>query len=219
MILKAIAWDIDGTLADSEPLHEDVTETVCRRWGADISDLPKDYFRGVHMGDVWLALKDRFPPDLKEEVWRDAIIDAYIAGSGSLRPIHGAVDTVKAFAARGIRQACVSNSGRRIVDANLRALGIASYLEFSISLDDVGKGKPDPEPYATACRKFDLLPVEVLAVEDSVAGYSSARTAGLMTAFYAPLADGIPSADHNLADLAMIVDIVDDVNAPATSAL
>lgn len=219
MILKAIAWDIDGTLADSEPLHEEVLAAVCRRWGADLSDLPPDHFRGVHMLDVWLALKDRMPADLREEVWQDAIIDAYVADSASLRPMHGAVETVKALAAMGIRQGCVSNSGRRVVDANLKALDIDRYLDFSISLDDVTRGKPHPEPYTMACRKFGLLPVEVLAVEDSLAGFTSANAAGLMTAFYAPAAGETARADHNVADLPMIIDIVNEVNAPATPAL
>ena len=86
-----------------------------------------------------------------------------------LKPTPGALEAVRALAALGVAQACVSNSGRAIVDANLDALGIRPTMAFSISLDDVSAGKPDPEPYREAARRF-ALPGGVAAVEDSGAG-------------------------------------------------
>ncbi|GLS23145.1 haloacid dehalogenase [Labrys miyagiensis] len=215
MSVKAVAWDIDGTLADSEPLHEKVLFEVCQHFGADISDLPPDHFRGVHMGDVWAELKGRFSPDTSEEAWQEAIIDTYVEKRAGIRVMDGALETVKALAAAGIRQGCVSNSSRRIVDANVEALGIAGYLDFSISLDDVERGKPDPEPYAQACHRFGLAPGEVLAVEDSFAGFSSATGAGLVTAFYAPAGGGIEGADHVITDLRRVRDLIDEETIPA----
>lgn len=208
MTMKAVAWDIDGTLADSEPLHEKVLFEVCQHFGADISDLPPDHFRGVHMGDVWVELKSRMRPDTSEKAWQDAILDTYVEQRAEVRPMAGAVETVKALAAAGIRQGCVSNSGRSIVDANIEALGIATYLEFSLSLDDVERGKPDPEPYAEACHRFGLEPTQVLAVEDSFAGFSSAAGAGLVTVFYTPAGAGPEGADHVVTDLHRIPDLI-----------
>ncbi len=75
-----------------------------------------------------------------------------------------------ALAALGVAQACVSNSGRAVVDANLDALGIRQTIAFSISLDDVSAGKPDPEPYREAARRFALPAAAVVAVEDSARG-------------------------------------------------
>ncbi|CAM5773569.1 haloacid dehalogenase [Labrys miyagiensis] len=215
MSAKAVAWDIDGTLADSEPLHEKVLAEVCLHFGADISDLPPDHFRGVHMGDVWLELKDRMRAGTSEAAWQEAIIDTYVEQRAGVRAMDGAVETVKALAAAGIPQGCVSNSGRRIVDANLQALGIAGYLEFSISLDDVARGKPDPEPYAWACRRLGFPPSQVLAVEDSFAGFSSAVGAGLVTAFYAPAGAGVAGADHIITDLRTVLDLIDGESIPA----
>ena len=208
MSVKAVAWDIDGTLADSEPLHEKVTLEVCLRFGADISDLPHDHFRGVHMGDVWLELKDRMRAGTSEEAWHRAIIESYVEQRASVKAMDGAVGTVKALAAAGIRQGCVSNSSREIVDANIVALGIGGYLDFSISLDDVEHGKPDPQPYVEACRRFGLEPPQVLAVEDSFAGFSSGVGARLVTAFYAPSGGGPEGADHIITDLRQVPGIV-----------
>ncbi|TGP50632.1 HAD family phosphatase [bacterium M00.F.Ca.ET.230.01.1.1] len=205
--IRAIAWDIDGTLVDSEPLHHEALVTVCQRWQVDLSDVPNDRFNGVHMPDIWLALAERMPLTLTEQMWNDTIIDYYAAKCSTLEPTPGAIEAMYYFDERGIRQVCVSNSGRAIVDANIRALGIQERLVFSISLDDVRHGKPDPEPYATACARLDLRPRQVLAVEDSLAGLRSARAAGLLTAFYSPRNERPVDADVVVTDLRQLPEI------------
>ncbi|MDX8482544.1 HAD family phosphatase [Mesorhizobium sp. VK24D] len=207
MTIRAIAWDIDGTLVDSEPLHHEALVTVCRRWRVDLSDVPDEQFTGVHMPDIWLALADRMPPTLTEEKWNTAIVDYYVAECATLEPSPGAIEAMYYFDERGIRQVCVSNSARAIVDANIRALGITERISFSISLDDVRHGKPDPEPYATACARLDLRPRQVLAVEDSLAGLRSARAAGLLTAFYSPRNEVSVDADVVVTDLRQLPEI------------
>lgn len=177
----AIAWDIDGTLIDSEPLHHRALVEATRAFGVDLSDLPDMAFRGVHMPEVWRILRPRLPSDLERDAWLAAIEAAYVAGAETLVPMPGARDTIATLAARGLRQVAVSNSSRPVVDANIAALGIGEWLEFSISLDDIVRGKPDPEPYALAARRLGLPPARLWAVEDSTAGLASARAAGMRT--------------------------------------
>lgn len=216
MKIGAIAWDIDGTLVDSEPLHQEALNAVCHGLGIDMSDLHDDRFRGIHMHDVWLMLRERMPAGVTEESWGTDIVDYYIARARTLKPLPGVLDLVRRFAANGIKQACVSNSGRRVVDANLAGLGLQSFFAFSISLDDVAKGKPDPEPYATACRRLGVLPAQVLAVEDSLTGFASAKAAGLVTAFHSFGGDGPDDADIVFADMRVLGDFV---LAPVPSAI
>lgn len=179
MPIRAVAWDIDGTLIDSEPLHDAVLSEVCELYGADLSDVPQDRFRGVHMPDVWQALKPRLEDRVDEAEWLDAIVGRYVERATELQPLPGAIATMRMFSDAGLKQVCVSNSGRRIVDANLRALAILDLIDFSISLDDVTAGKPDPEPYLTAAGRLGLPVHAVAAVEDSIAGATSAHLAGL----------------------------------------
>ena len=179
MTIRAIAWDVDGTLVDSEPLHHRALLAGTAEFGVDLSDLPEEAFRGVHMGDVWKILRPRLPQDLAEASWLDAINRYYVAHRRELVAIPQAVETVRAFAGRGLPQVCVSNSARVIVEANLDALGLGSLMDFTISLDDVTAGKPDPFPYAEACRRLGVKPSDALAVEDSFTGATSALAAGL----------------------------------------
>jgi beta-phosphoglucomutase-like phosphatase (HAD superfamily) len=181
-VIAAVAWDIDGTLVDSEPLHHQALLEASATFNVDLLDLPPLAFRGVHMDDVWTRLQSRFPATLTRSEWLDGIESRYIAGAGRLRALAGARQAIQRLALAGIPQVCVSNSSRRIVDANLTTLELLPYLQFSISLDDVANGKPHPEPYAMAARRLGIEPQHLLAVEDSQSGLASASAAGLRTA-------------------------------------
>ncbi len=175
--IRAVAWDIDGTMVDSEPLHHRALVAVSRRYGVDIA-LNDDRFVGVGMDHVWIALRDRYPSELTQRQWMDAIVEAYLAEAASLTVYDGLMQTVMAFHRNGVVQCCVSNSARAIVDANIARLGIAELIEFSISRDDVTRPKPDPEPYALACQRMGIAPANVLCFEDSTSGSRSAIAAG-----------------------------------------
>ena len=204
-LFRAVAWDVDGTLIDSEPLHQRSLIESGAEFGVDLSDLPDEAFRGVHMRDVWTALKPRFPVSVDRKTWIAAIERFYIARAPSLSPIPGALEAVRALAAEGVAQACVSNSGRAIVDANLEALQIRPAISFSISLEDVSAGKPDPEPYREAARRFALPAAAVVAVEDSGAGARSARAAGLYVVGYAPKGNAFVGSDRSITKLMEVV--------------
>ena len=204
-LFRAVAWDVDGTLIDSEGLHQRSLIETGVEFGVDLSDLPDEAFRGVHMRDVWTALKPRFPVSVDRKTWNAAIQRFYIARAPSLSPIPGALEAVRALAAKGVAQACVSNSGRAIVDANLEALQIRPAISFSISLEDVSAGKPDPEPYREAARRFALPAAAVVAVEDSGAGARSARAAGLYVVGYAPKGNAFVGSDRSITKLMEVV--------------
>jgi HAD superfamily hydrolase (TIGR01509 family) len=200
-LFRAVAWDLDGTLIDSEGLHQRSLIEASAGFGVDLSDLPDEAFRGVHVRDVWTALEPRFPRGTDRKTWAAAIEGIYVARAPSLAPMPGAIETVAALAAIGVAQACVSNSGRAIVDANLDALGIREAMAFSLSLDDVSAGKPDPAPFREAARRFELQPQSIVAVEDSGAGARSARAAGLYVVGYAPKVNAFVGSDRPIAKL------------------
>lgn len=197
----AIAWDIDGTLIDSEPLHQETLGTVCRRYGFDLATLPENAFLGVHIHDVWAALEPRFTAPIGREAWMAELIGTYVASTSRLVPQPGALEVLADLGRRGLKQVCVSNSNRPVVDANIAALGILEMIEFSLSFDDVARGKPDPEPYRTACERLGVAPANAAAVEDSPTGAASARAAGLYVVGYNPFGAAIPEAHVTVQSL------------------
>ena len=179
---KAVAWDIDGTLVDSEPLHHRALVATCGEHGLDLRSLPETAFVGVHLGDVWLQLRGDLPETLGEADFHNRIDHHYAAGAGVLDAIAGAVETIRALDAMGVAQVCASNSARTVVDANLAAIGVTALMRGSISYDDVTAGKPAPEPYLRAARLIAVDPGDILAVEDSLTGVRAARAAGMQVA-------------------------------------
>lgn len=179
MSVRAVAWDIDGTLVDSEPLHLYALQETCRRYGVSIDDLPDDEFIGVNLFGVWDVLKERHPESVSMQEWIHELNRFYDSNAKMLKPIPGAREVVGKLSESGFIQVAVSNSHRRVVDANLEAVGLTKQMQFSLSLDDVPIGKPDPTPYRMVLDALKLTPNQVIAVEDSPSGVSSAAAAGL----------------------------------------
>lgn len=175
--IAAVAWDVDGTLVDSEATHHRALIAVSTRYGVAIA-ADDDRFVGVALDVVWEDLAALYPPTLERATWMRELEASFIESSRDLSALPGAIAAMSALAARGIRQCCVSNSPRTIVEANLTVIGAARFVEFAISRDDVTAGKPDPAPYRAACARLGLAPSRVLAVEDSAVGAASARAAG-----------------------------------------
>lgn len=206
MRFAGIAWDVDGTLVDSEGRHHRALLAASRRWGVDLGDLPEDAFRGLHNEDVWDRLHARMPRSLDVATWLAAIDDAYVEDRDAIPAMPGAIAAMRALDARGIRQVCVSNSNRRIVRANLDALGVTDLVAGIVALDDVVRGKPDPEPYLAGCGLLGLPPGAVIAVEDSGTGVAAARAAGLfVVGFAAPGVAAPAGADRAAMDLGEIL--------------
>jgi HAD superfamily hydrolase (TIGR01509 family) len=173
----AVAWDVDGTLVDSEALHHRALMDVSARYQVQV-EANDERFIGVSMDQVWQLLRASYPVNLTEQEWDQAITRAYLARAPQLRAFPGALETLAELQRAGIRQCCVSNSPRAIVAANLEAIGAAQFFAFAITRNDVVHGKPDPEPYREACARLQSAPAEVLVVEDSATGIASARAAG-----------------------------------------
>lgn len=182
---RAMAWDVDGTLVDSEPLHLRALQSVCDANGVDITDYGETTFVGVAIGDVWRLLATRFECKFKkltvnaEGQFRRSVTQYYLEHSSEVRVLPGARQALEHLSSLGVSLAAVSNSERSIVLANLKTIGVLDLFQVFISLDDVGQPKPAAEPYLRALAKMAVPAGKAWAVEDSVSGARSARAAGL----------------------------------------
>ena len=209
---SAIFWDIDGTLIDSEPTHQAALIACVRHYGIDEQKIPQDRFTGMHMQHVWAELQNLFPPETTYRDWNAVIEQSYMQRVDQIAPMPEAPNVVQTLG-KSYRQCAVSNSGRNIVDANIRRLGIEKALFLSVSLDDVKRGKPDPQPYLLAIDALNIEACQGVAIEDSRSGLQSAKTAGLTTiAFRNP---DLP-ADAHINELAELEPLL---NAPGSMGL
>lgn len=208
MSILAVAWDVDGTLVDSEPLHHEALLRNCADFGLDLRAVPENRFIGVAITDVWTALRPDLPADLGRDVWIAGINWHYMNGLERLVAMPGAREAVEFVASRGIRQCCASNSHRAIVEANIGAFAEFRHIEFAICLDDVANGKPDPEIYRAACHKMNIDPHHVLAAEDSNTGLLSALHAGLHAVRIGTTPPLVEGFDYHITETLLDMDLL-----------
>ncbi len=202
---RAVVWDVDGVLIDSEPLHFECLTAVCARYGQVFDDADNKRWLGKSFPEMWAGIPALRALGLGFEALRAELIDYYLARvhAGMARPPAPAI--VAALAARGVPQAAASSSPRPIVEANVAAVGAKPHLAAALAVDDVAAGKPAPDLYLAAAARLGLHPAECLAVEDTATGVAAAKAAGLAAiAWPHPItaAMDFSAADFRLSSLA-----------------
>lgn len=177
MSLKAVLWDVDGTLADSEDLHHAATVTVLTATGLAVPPGLRTAFTGQSLEAVHRALD--LAPVLSLEAFADIKRRAFLAQLHRLRPRPGAVAAVDLARRAGCRQATVTNSRFDLAEPTLHAMGLAHRFEVSVCRDEVDQGKPAPDPYLLAADRLNLPPSACLVVEDSLSGVLAGLAAGM----------------------------------------
>ncbi len=194
MTPKAVFWDMDGTLTDSEPLHEAALVAALASAGVTPPTDLHERVLGVSAIPVYEMLRDEHGLSLPFEEWIVRKYDHYWPLVAGLKPRPGAVETFNDMREHGVAQAVVSNSDRMVVDANLAAVGLVYPGMRTVSRNDVREGKPHAEPFLRAAWLVGVEPTEAAVVEDSFIGATAGLRAG-MTAIFWPERPGMVGPD------------------------
>lgn len=177
--VKAVFWDIDGTLIDSEELHYQVIADWCEDHGTSLKKADNDSLLGKSMSEKWEILVHTYSFASDEATFKKECAERYCkAVKKDLERVDIAA-IFRAIAKTSVPQACVSNGDMVVVEANLGVLQLSEMVAFCISGDDVKNGKPAPDPYLMAAEKLGLKPAECLVIEDSIVGVAAAVAAGM----------------------------------------
>jgi HAD superfamily hydrolase (TIGR01509 family) len=214
---RAVLWDLDGTLVDSEEFHWLSWRDTIRAEGIDLTYeqfLASFGQRNDRILPVWLgadadAGRVRRIGDDKETEFRR------LAEVHGLVPLPGAREWLSRLKAAGWRQAIASSAPRDNVGMMLRVAGLEDYFDAIVSADDVTIGKPDPQVFLRAAEKVHVPPSHCIVVEDAAAGIEGARRAGMRSigvkkngrldadVFVRSLADLPPDAFERLVPLSL----------------
>ena len=178
---RAVLWDMDGTLIDSEEFHWIAWRDAMAKEGIPIT---REQFlssfgqRNDSIVPQWLgaaSTPERVQriSDLKEELYRDLV------RKHGMSPLPGVSDWLRWLHKEGWAQAIASAAPRSNIEVVLEVLGAARHFQAIVSAEDVHKGKPDPEVYLIAASRVGASPHRSIVVEDAVAGVEGARNAGM----------------------------------------
>jgi HAD superfamily hydrolase (TIGR01509 family) len=233
MSLKAILFDVDGTLADTESLgHRPAYNRAFRKLGLQFRWGPKLYRKLLRQPGGRERLRhylQQYQPELGTHgvaVERD--MDAWVADVHSLKskyfrsfmrrgrvPLRpGIARLMRDAHADGIRLAIVTNASRKTLEPVLRfSMGpeLASIIEVIASGEEVRHKKPSPDVYELALRRLGLAAEECVALEDSEMGLSAATAAGIP----AVVTVNEDTREQNFDAAALVVTSLGEPGAPA----
>ena len=183
-VFKAIIFDMDGVLIDSEPLFlKAINRQMAEESVAPISeDENRDHLIGTTVEETWLGLKKLrdLPLSIAEYIERyEVLVEQVLKEELAAQP--GVVELIRECQRRGLPKAVASSSLRSWVHLKLDSIGLQDVFEVVLGGDDVTRGKPEPDIYLLAAERLGLPPQECIAIEDSPVGIAAAVSAGTHT--------------------------------------
>ena len=174
----AVLWDMDGTLVDTEPYWMACEHELVDEFGGTWTEDDARSIIGFDLIDAAVVLRDRGGVDLDPHAIVERMLDGVIARVRERVPWRpGARRLLTELNDLGVPCALVTMSWRRLVDAITDELAPIRF-QAVVTGDEVGRGKPDPEPYLLAADRLGVDAAECVAIEDSPTGVASAGAAG-----------------------------------------
>ena len=179
MTPKAVVFDLDGVLLESEQVwNEAKRELVEERGGSWSERAPRDMM-GMSSPEWSAYLRDELGVDMDMAAISDDVVDRLEAIYREGLPwIEGAREAVERTAA-ALPIGLASSSNREIIDLFLDLSGLRELFDVTVSSEEVERGKPAPDVYLEAVRRLGVRPEDSVAVEDSENGIKAAKAAGM----------------------------------------
>lgn len=182
--IKAIVFDFDGVIADSEPVHERALLETVQAEGLSFSH---DQYQGEIIGyddrDAFPAIyrlngRDFDPSQVDRLIaYKTDLLHRLIA-EGAVNPFPGTLELARAAKAEEIPIAICSGALREEILLMLEAFGAGDVFEIIVTADDVTKAKPDPAGYRMAADHLGIEPAACACIEDTPTGIEAAIAAG-----------------------------------------
>jgi len=204
---RAVVFDMDGLMFNSEDVYTLVGTELLRRRGHVFTPALKDAMMGLPPRETfgvmirWCNLDDSWEELVPESNGIFvSLLDEHLA------PMPGLMELLDQLEQAGIPKAIATSSGRQLADACLSRFDLPRRFEFVLTAENVTSGKPNPEIYLTAAERLGLDPEDVLVLEDSENGCRAAAASGA----YAVAVPSEHSRTHDFSVASLVIDGLGD---------
>ncbi|MDX1991890.1 MAG: HAD family phosphatase [bacterium] len=199
MTYKAIIFDMDGLLVDSETVWHVAERELFELRGYAYTDEVREQIIGLRLDEMFTRLHSIYQFEESPIALLEELIERMLELIPQMvRPQPGALEIIEYVQQHNIPHAIASSSPRSIIDAVVESQGWGDFFTVRCTADDEKAGKPAPDVYLTAARRLGVDPADCLALEDSTTGSRAAVAAG-MTCFAVP--DVSHSAPEKFRDI------------------
>lgn len=204
--MKAIIFDMDGVIIDSEPLHFQVERKLLEELGGIFDEDFHTTLVGTTDYHMWSVFKEKFNLEYSIGEMMDLKKERFIEEIHRVPLVKGFDKLVTDLYSQGYTMGLASSNNRKSVDTIIKTFSLDKYLSFSISGDDIEKGKPDPEIFLKSAEIINIPAGKCLVIEDAKNGVLAAKAAGMKCIGYRNPNSG--NQDLSMADL-----VIDDYEA------
>ncbi|MGF1471771.1 MAG: HAD family hydrolase [Rubrobacteraceae bacterium] len=178
-MIKALFFDLDGTISDTDAVHLANWLELLRPHGIDVD---MNLYKGYLSSGSSREIIEELLPGLSQEQ-KNELVEREASGYRNRLTQTGPITGLRAFLEeardRGLSVVLVSNATKEDARNSLEGLGLKGTFEPTIFAEDVGVEKPAPDPYVAALEELGISPEEALAFEDSPSGIGGAVEAGI----------------------------------------
>ncbi|MBX6768012.1 MAG: HAD family phosphatase [Actinomadura rubrobrunea] len=218
--IRAVVFDLDGVLVDSEPVWEEVRRGYVADRGGRWRPDTQERLMGMSTAEWSRYLAAEVIGGLEpRKVAEDVIAQMIRRYEADLPLMPGAVDAVRRVADDGRLLGLSSSSPRTLIDFVLAEMGVADLFRATLSTEEVARGKPAPDGYLAVAQRLGVPAAECAAIEDSGNGLRSAHAAGMRVIAvphprYPPAEDALQLASYVARDLGAVTpELLDDLAA------
>jgi HAD superfamily hydrolase (TIGR01509 family) len=216
-MLKAVIFDMDGVIIDSEPFHGEVNKRIFKTLGVRVSK--KDYkkYIGTSNTNMWTDLKTRYnlPQSLQKLVEMQGSGNVDFLRANQFGPIEGIAGLLAELEKKSIAIALASSSPSVAIAIVLKKFQFENYFPVVVSGEDFKKSKPAPDIFLKTAELLRISPAQCAVIEDSTHGIAAARAAGMKAIGFA----NKNSWDQDLSRADLIIDDLRKLNVERIRAL
>ncbi|HCB22943.1 TPA: hypothetical protein DEP06_03965 [Candidatus Daviesbacteria bacterium] len=202
-MIKAVIYDFDDTMVDSDSLHIESWEANLKEHYIDIAGFKKwraENLMGRSSTENAKSIVKRYGINIDPEIFYKRKVEIFMKiAVDKLKLLPGLVKSLKLFKKEGLRLAISTGSPKKYVDAVLKKYGLTKYFDVIVTSEDITRSKPDPQMYLIASDRLKLSPAECVVIEDIPAGIQSAKAAGCKC--IAVPNKNVTNQDYSKADL------------------